>query len=104
MLAKHDRYVIGAITEIEDLFVFVVAVPGAEGCRRDSEPPHAKAPVGIVPVPEERGRHLVHRNLRRVEKRRVDARRHRTHYKAGSYASYDSLHRLVRLPAHSLCF
>ena len=41
MLAKHDRDVIGAITEIEDLFVIVVAVSGAEGCRLDSEPPHA---------------------------------------------------------------
>ena len=97
MLAKHDRDVIGAITEIEDLFVFVVAVPGAEGCRRDSEPPHAKAPMGVVPVPEERGRHLFHRNLRRVLKRRIDARHHRKHYKGDCYASYDSLHRLVRL-------
>ena len=41
MLAKHDGDIIGAITEIEDLFIFVEAVPGAEGCRRDSEPPHA---------------------------------------------------------------
>ena len=93
MLAKHDRDIIGAITEIEDLFIFVEAVPRAEGCRRDSEPPHAKAPMGVVPVPEERGRHLFHRNLRRVLKRRVDARHHRTHNKGGSYAGYDSLHR-----------
>lgn len=93
MLAKHDRDIIGAITEIEDLFIFVEAVPRAEGCRRDSEPPHAKAPMGVVPVPEERGRHLFRRNLRRVLKRRVDARHHQTHYKALSYAGYDSLHR-----------
>ena len=93
MLAKHDRDIIGAITEIEDLFIFVEAVPRAEGCRRDSEPPHAKAPMGVVPDPEERGRHLFHRNLRRILKRRVDARQHRTHYKGGSYTSYDSLHR-----------
>ena len=97
MLAKHDGDIIGPITEIEDLFIFVEAVPRAEGCRRDSEPPHAKAPMGVVPVPEEHGRHLFHRNLRRVLKRRVDARHHRTHNKGGSYASYDSLHRLVRL-------
>ena len=53
--------------------------------------------MGVMPVPEEPGRHLVHRNLRRVLKRRVDARHHRIHYKGVSYASYDSLHRLVRL-------
>ena len=89
----HDRDIIGAITEIEDLFIFVEAVPRAEGCRRDSEPPHAKAPMGVVPVPEERGRHLFHRNLRRVLKRRIQARCHRTQYKAGNYAGCDSLHR-----------
>ncbi len=108
MLVKHDSDIIGAITEIEDLFIFVEAVPRAEGCRRDSEPPHAKAPMGVVPVPEERGRHLFHRNLRRVLKRRVDARHHQTHYKALSYAGYDSLHRssqwrTFRSPAQLVC-